>query len=47
MQEQIKRMNDYLTIELALFLNKNLFDEKKISYKTYKYVEKHLLKRKK
>ncbi len=45
MQEQIKRINDYLTVELALFLNKDLFDEKKISYKTYKYVEKHLLKR--
>ena len=45
MQTQIKKINDYITIELALFLNKNLFDEKEISYKTYKYVESRLLQR--
>ncbi len=36
--------NKRIILEVALVLNKELFDENKISYKMFKYTEDNLLK---
>lgn len=40
----IKTKNKEILLEVALTINKELFNEKKISYKTYKYTEENILK---
>ncbi len=41
---EVKNKNTEIILEVALFLNKQLFDEQKISYKMFKYTEEHILK---
>ncbi len=43
-EENIKFNDTEIVLEVALFLNKQLFDEQKISYKMFKYTEEHILK---
>ena len=40
----IKIKNKEILLEIALTINKELFNENKISYKTYKYTEENILK---
>ncbi len=40
----IQNANEELLLKVALFLNRELFDESKISYKMYKYAEDNILK---
>lgn len=42
--EKVKSKNKKIILEVALYLNKELFDENKISYKIYKYTEENILK---
>lgn len=40
----IKNKNKEMLLEVALTLNKELFNENKISYKMFKYTENNILK---
>lgn len=40
----IKTKNKEILLEVALFLNKELFNENKISYRMFKHTEENLLK---
>ena len=40
----IKNKNKEMILEVALTLNKELFNENKISYKMFKYTENNILK---
>ena len=40
----IKSKNQEILINVALLLNKDLFNDNKISYKMYKYTEENILK---
>lgn len=42
--EKVKSKNEKIILEVALYLNKELFDENIISYKIYKYTEQNILK---
>lgn len=42
--KEVKRQNKKIFLEVALSLNKELFDENKISYKMFKYTEENILK---
>lgn len=42
--KEIKAKNKEILLEVALTLNKELFNENKISYKMFKYTEENLLK---
>ncbi len=42
--KEVKYKNKEILLEVALSLNKELFDENKISYKMFKYVEENILK---
>jgi len=42
--KNIENKNKEILLEIALILNKELFDEFKISYKLFKFTEKSLLK---
>lgn len=41
---EVKHKNNEILLEVALHLNKELFDENKISYKMFKYTEENILK---
>lgn len=41
---KVKYKNKEIFLNIALFLNKELFDENKISYKMFKYTEENILK---
>ena len=41
---EVKCKNKEIILEVILSLNKELFDENKISYKTFKYTEENILK---
>ena len=41
---EVKYKNREILLEVALSLNKELFDENKISYKMFKYTEENILK---
>ncbi len=41
---EVKYKNKEILLEVALSLNKELFDENKISYKLFKYTEENILK---
>ena len=40
----VKNKNKEILLEIALTLNKELFNENKISYKMFKYTEENILK---
>lgn len=42
--KEIEHKNKKILLSVALSLNKELFDENKISYKTFKYAEENILK---
>jgi len=42
--KEVKYKNKEILLEVALSLNKKLFDENKISYKMFKYTEENILK---
>lgn len=42
--KEVKYKNKEILLNVALSLNKELFDEKKISYKMFKYTEENILK---
>lgn len=42
--KEVKYKNKEILLEVALSLNKELFDENKISYKIFKYTEENILK---
>ena len=42
--EEVKNKNKEIILSVALSLNKELFDENKISYKMFKYTEENILK---
>lgn len=42
--KKIRYKNKEILLEVALSLNKELFDENKISYKMFKYTEENILK---
>ncbi len=42
--KEVKNKNKEILLEVALTLNKELFNENKISYKMFKYTEKNILK---
>lgn len=42
--KEVKYKNKEIILEVALSLNKELFDENKISYKIFKYTEKNILR---
>lgn len=42
--KEVKNKNKEILLEVALTLNKELFDENKISYKMFKYTEENILK---
>ncbi len=42
--EEIKKKNKEILLEVASSLNKELFEENKISYKIFKYAEENILK---
>lgn len=44
MIKEVKYKNKEILLEVALSLNKELFDENKISYKMFKYTEEKILK---
>lgn len=37
--------DEKIILEVALFINKELFDEKKISYRIFKYTEEEIMKK--
>ena len=41
--KEVKNKNKEILLEVALNLNKELFNENKISYKMFKYTEKNIL----
>ena len=41
---EVKNKNKEIILNVALSLNKELFDENKISYKMFKYTEENILK---
>ena len=41
----VKNKNKEILLEVALTLNKELFNENKISYKMFKYTEENILKK--
>lgn len=42
--KEVKCKNKEILLEVALSLNKELYDENKISYKIFKYTEENILK---
>lgn len=42
--KEVKYKNREILLNIALFLNKELFDENKISYKMFKYTEENILR---
>ena len=42
--KEVKNKNKEILLEVALTLNKELFNENKISYKIFKYTEENILK---
>lgn len=42
--KEFQNQNKKILLEIALTLNKELFDENKITYKMFKYTEDNLLK---
>ena len=42
--KEVKYKNKEILLEVALSLNKELFDENRISYKMFKYTEENILK---
>lgn len=42
--KEVDRKNKEILLNVALSLNKELFDENKISYKMFKYTEESILK---
>ncbi len=42
--KEVKRKNKEIILNIALSINKELFDENKISYKMFKYTEENILK---
>ena len=44
LNKEIKNKNKEILLEVAITLNKELFDENKISYKMFKYTEENILK---
>lgn len=42
--KEVKYKNKEILLNVALFLNKELFDENKVSYKMFKYAEENILK---
>ena len=42
--KEVKYRNKEILLNVALSLNKELFDENKISYKMFKYTEENILK---
>ena len=42
--KEVKNKNKEILLEVALTLNKELFNENKISYKMFKYTEDNILK---
>lgn len=42
--KEVKNMNKKILLEVALTLNKEMFNENKISYKMFKYTEENILK---
>ena len=42
--KEVKNKNKEIILSVALSLNKELFDENKISYKMFKYTEENILK---
>ena len=42
--EEVKNKNKLIMLEVALTLNKELFNENIISYKKFKYAEENILK---
>ena len=42
--EEVKNKNKVIMLEVALTLNKELFNENIISYKKFKYAEENILK---
>ena len=42
--KEVKYKNKEVLLNVALSLNKELFDENKISYKMFKYTEENILK---
>lgn len=42
--KEVKYKNKQIFLNVALSLNKELFDENKISYKMFKYTEENILK---
>lgn len=46
-KQKIKSKNRQITVAIALFLNEELFSEKRISYQVYKKCEEALLKKEK
>lgn len=42
--KEVKNKNKEILLEVALTLNKELFNENKISYKKFKYTEENILK---
>ena len=43
--KEVKNKNKEIILDVALTLNKELFDENKISYKMFKYTEENILKK--
>ena len=43
--KEVKYKNKQILLNVALSLNKELFDENKISYKMFKYTEENILKK--
>ncbi len=42
--KEVKYKNKEILLNVALSLNKQLFDENKVSYKMFKYAEENILK---
>lgn len=42
--KEVKYKNKEILLNVALSLNKELFDENKVSYKMFKYTEENILK---
>lgn len=42
--KEVKNKNKAILLEVALSINKEMFDENKISYKIFKYAEENILK---
>ena len=43
--KEVKNKHRQIILEVALILNKELFDEKKITYRVYKFTEENILKK--